>query len=79
MDMEEQSGDLSDAQLYHMAPSGCYVLRSAKEDGRPELAPVIGRGRFLPSGRRFGGDITYGLVRPRLDETFGVLNLTEPT
>lgn len=75
----EQRGDLSDAQLYHLAPRGCYVLMTAKEAGRPELASVIGRGRFLPSGQRLGGDIKHGLVRPRLDETFGALNLTEPT
>lgn len=69
-DIPEQRGDLSDAQLYHMAPRGCYVIQTTLEAGRPELAPVIGRARYL--------NMQAGLARPRLDETFGALNLTEP-
>lgn len=77
--ISEQRGDMSDGQLAHMDPRGCYVLKSALDDGRPELASVIGRRRFLPSARRMTDlDITYGLVRPRSNETFGALNLTEP-
>lgn len=71
----EHRGDLSDAQLYHMAPRGCYVIQTALEAGRPELAPVIGRDRLITPD---ADSLRCGLVRPRLDETFGAINLTEP-